>query len=78
MKVSFGGNPVDAWYHRNVSRVLGRSKMTLIVLCGAAWPFVLGRDVSGLRLRVYIPVCSQHSDSRTGGLVVVIFVVSSS
>ncbi len=40
--------------------------------------FVLGRDVSGLRSSVHIPVCSQHSDSRTGGLVAVIFVVSSS
>ncbi len=77
MKVSFSENPVDAWYHRNVSWVLGRSKMTLIVSCGAAWPFVLGRDVSGLRSRVHIPLYSQRLDSRTGGLVAVIFVVSS-
>ncbi len=55
----------------------GEIKNDVNVSCGAAWPFVLGKDVSGLRLRVHIPICSQRLDSRTGGLVAVIFVVSS-
>ena len=77
MKVTLVGNPVDAWYQRNVSWALGNSKMRLIVLSESALASVVGGDVVGLRLSLHIPVCSQHSDSRTGGLVVVIFVVSS-
>ena len=47
-------------------------------LLGAACPSGVDRDVAGLRLSFHIPVCLQHSDSRTGGLVAVISVVSSS
>ena len=75
MKVAFVGNPADAWYQRNVSQVLGRSKITLIVSSGAAWPSGVGRDAAGLRSSFHIPVCSQRLDSRTGGLVAMIFVV---
>ena len=78
MKVALVGNPADAWYHRNVSRALGSSKMTLIVSSESALVSVVGGDVVGLRSSLHIPVCLQHSDSRMGGLVVVIFVVSSS
>jgi hypothetical protein len=76
MKVAFVGNLADAWYHRNVSRALGRSNITLSVLLGDACPSGVGRDVAGLRSSFHIPVCSQCSDSRTGGLVAVISVVS--
>ena len=76
MEVAFVGNTVDAGYQRNVSRALGRLKMMLSVLLGAACPFGVDRDVVGLRLSFHIPVCSQHSDSRTRGLVAVISVVS--
>ena len=75
MKVAFVGNHADAWYQRNVLRALGRSKIMLIVLSGAAWPSGVGRDAAGLRSSFHIPVCSQCSDSSTGVLVVVIFVV---
>ena len=75
MKVAFVGKPADAWYQRNVSRALGRSKITFIVSSGAAWPSRVGRDAAGLRSSFHIPVCSQRSDSRTEGLVAVIFVV---
>ena len=76
MKVAFVGKPADAWYQRNVSRALGRSKMTLIVSSGAAWLVDgVGKVAAGLRSSFHIPVCSHRSDSRTGGLVVVIFVV---
>ena len=78
MKVAFVGKPADAWYQRNVSWALGSSKMTLIVSGGFAVVSVGGGDVVGLRSSFHIPVCSQRSDFRTGGLVVVIFVVSSS
>ena len=78
MKVAFVGKPADAWYQRNVSRALGRSKMTLSVSLGAACPSGVGRDGAGLRSSFHIPVCSQHSDLRTGGPVAVISVVSSS
>ena len=78
MNVALDGNPADAWYQRNVSRALGSSKMTLIVSGGFAVASVGGGDVVGLRSSFHIPVCSQRSDSRTGGFVVVIFVVSSS
>ena len=78
MKVALVGNPADAWYQRNVSRALGSSKMTLIVSSESALASVVGGDVAGLRSSLHIPVCSQRSNSRTGGLVVVIFVVSSS
>ena len=79
MKVAFVGNPTDAWYQKNVLRALRRSKITLLIVsCGAAWPSGVGRDVAGLRLNFHIPVFLQCLDSRTGGLVAVIFVVSSS
>jgi hypothetical protein len=45
----------------------------LIVSSGAAWASVVGGDVAGLRSSLHIPVCSQRSDSRTGGLVAVFF-----
>jgi hypothetical protein len=75
MKVAFVGKPADAWYQRNVSRALGRSKMTLIVLSGAARPVGVGRVAAGLRSSFHIPVFSHRLDSRTGGLVAVIFLV---
>ena len=75
MKVAFVGNPEDAWYQRKVSQALGRSNITLTVFSGVAGPFGVGRDVAGFRLSFHIPVCSQPSDYRTGGLVAVIFVV---
>ncbi len=78
MKVAFVGNPADAWYQRNVSRALGRSKMTLSVSLGAACLSGVDRGVVGLRSSFHIPVCLQRSDSRTRGLVAVISVVSSS
>ena len=78
MKVALVGNPADAWYQRNVSWALGRSKITLSVSCGAAWASVVGGNVTGLRSSHHIPVCLQRSDSKMGGLVAVIFVVSSS
>ena len=78
MKVTLVGNPADAWYQRNVSQVLRSSKMTLIVLSEFALSSVVCGDVIGLRLSLYIPVCLQRLDSKMGGLVVVIFVVSSS
>ena len=78
MKVALVGNPADAWYQRNVSRVLGRSKIMLIVSCDAAWASVVGGDVAELRSSLHIPVCLQRLDSKKGGLVAVIFVVSSS
>ena len=77
MKVALVGNPADAWYQRNVLRALGSSKMTLIVSSESALASVVGGDVAGLRSSLYIPVCSQRSDSKMGGLVAVIFVVSS-
>ncbi len=76
MKVAFVGNPADAWYQRNISRALGRSKMTLSVLFVAACPSGVDRDVAGLRSSFHIPVCLQRSNSRTGGLVAVISEVS--
>jgi hypothetical protein len=69
---------VEAWYHRNVLRELGRSKMTLSVSGGAVGTFWLEMVVSGLRFSVHIPVCLQRSDSRTGGFVAVTVVVLSS
>ena len=75
MKVAFVGNPIDAWYQRKVLRALGRSNITLTDLGGAAVPCGVGRDVAGLRSSFHIPMCSQRSDSRTGWLVAVIFVV---
>ena len=78
MKVALVGNPADAWYQRNVSRALWSSKMMLIVSSESALASVVGGDVVGLRSSLRIPVCSQRSDSRMAGLVVVIFVVSSS
>ena len=77
MKVALVGNPADAWYQRNVSRALGSSKMTLIVSSEFALSSVVGGDVVGLRSSLHIPMCSQRSDSKMGGLVAVIFVVSS-
>ena len=77
MNVALVGNPVNAWYQRNVSRALA-SSMTLIVLGEFALASVVGGDVAGLRSSRHIPVCSQRSDSKMGGLVAVIFVVSSS
>ena len=76
MKVAFVGNLADAWYQRNISWALGRSKITWSVSWGAACPSGVGRYVAGLRSSFHIPVCSQRSDSRTGGLVAVISVVS--
>ncbi len=78
MKVALVGNPVDAWYQRNVSRALGSSKMTLIVSIEFAVASVVGGNVTGLRSSLHIPVCLQHSDSKMGGLVTLISVVSSS
>jgi hypothetical protein len=75
MKVAFVGKPADAWYQRNVLLALGRLKITFIVSSGAAWPSGMGRDAAGLRSSFHIPMCSQRLDSRTGGLVAVIFVV---
>ena len=75
MKVAFVGKPADAWYQRNVSQALGRSKMTLIVSSGAARPVGVGKVVAVLRSSFHIPVFSHRSDSRTGGLVALIFVV---
>ena len=67
MKVALVGNPVNAWYQRNVLRALG-SSMTLIVLGEFALASVVGGDVAGLRSSRHIPVCSQRSDSKMGGL----------
>ncbi len=78
MKVALVGNTADAWYQRKVSRALGSSKMTLIVLVGFAVACAVGGDVVGLRSSLHIPVCLQRSDSKMGGLVAVISVVSSS
>ena len=75
MKVAFVGNPADAWYQRKVLRALGRSNITLTDSGGAAGPCGVDRDVAGSRSSLHIPVCSQRSDSRTGGLVASIFVV---
>ncbi len=78
MKVALVGNPTDAWYQRNVLRVLGSSKMTLIVSSEFALASVVDGNVAGLRSSLHIPLCLQRSDSKMGGLVAVIFVVSSS
>ncbi len=72
MNVAFVGKLADAWYQRNVSRALGRSKMTLIVLSGAAGSVGVGRVAAGLRSSFHIPMFSHRSDSRTGGLVTMI------
>ncbi len=77
MKVALVGNPADAWYQRNVLRVLGSLKMTLIVSIEFAVASVVGGDVTGLRSSLHIPVCLQRLDSKMRGLVVVISVVSS-
>ena len=75
MNVAFVGKHADAWYHRKVSRALGRLNITFTVSSGAAWPVGDGPSVVGFRLSFHIPVCSQRSDSRTGLFVAVIFFV---
>jgi hypothetical protein len=78
INVSFGGNPADACYQRNVSCELGRSKMTLIILGGSCclsglWVF----GFLGLRFNLHIPVCWHQLDSRMGRLLAVMAVVLS-
>ncbi len=52
--------------------------MTLIVSGGDGGTFGLGLVVSGSRFSFHIQVCLQHSDSKMGRFVEVLFVVSSS
>jgi hypothetical protein len=78
MNVSFGENPVDVWYQRNVLYEHERLKMAFIVsglTCCLSGLWVFG--LLGSRFSLHILVCWHGLDSMMGGLFAVMAVVLS-
>ena len=78
MSVSFGGNPNAACCQSSVWRELGRSNMALIASCGevGVMSSVVSACLSGSSCIFHSPVSSHHGAVRTGGWVVLTWVVA--